>query len=298
MNQRRLRQNVPLFIMFVPVLLFYLIFKYVPMLGAVIAFKDYNFVDGILKSPWAGMKYFELLFSNAQTLNIIRNTLVLGLLTVLVGFPFPIIIAILLNEVRKMWFKKTVQTLIYLPHFFSWVIVGGIVVTLFAQESGVINHWLQQLTGDVYPFLYKPFSWITIFLGSGVWKEAGFGAIIYLAALANIDPSLYEAASIDGANKWRQIRHITLPGLSATIVLMLILSTGSVLEVGFEQVYVLKNATVNEIADVISTFIYRVGLQGAQFSLTTALGLFESIVALILILVANGIARRYGQGLW
>ncbi|WP_209971427.1 ABC transporter permease [Paenibacillus eucommiae] len=284
--------------MFVPVLLFYLIFKYVPMLGAVIAFKDYNFVDGILKSPWAGMKYFELLFSNAQTLNIIRNTLVLGLLTVLVGFPFPIIIAILLNEVRKMWFKKTVQTLIYLPHFFSWVIVGGIVVTLFAQESGVINHWLQQLTGDVYPFLYKPFSWITIFLGSGVWKEAGFGAIIYLAALANIDPSLYEAASIDGANKWRQIRHITLPGLSATIVLMLILSTGSVLEVGFEQVYVLKNATVNEIADVISTFIYRVGLQGAQFSLTTALGLFESIVALILILVANGIARRYGQGLW
>jgi len=298
LTKRKIRQNIPLFIMFMPVIIYYLVFHYVPMLGAVIAFKDYNFVDGILHSPWAGMKYFDLLFRNGQTLGIIRNTLVLGVLTIAVGFPFPIVIAILLNEVRKMWFKKSVQTLIYLPHFFSWVIVGGIVVTLFAQESGIVNHVVRLLTGDVYPFLYRSVSWIAIFLGSGIWKEAGFGAIIYLAALSNIDPSLYEAAGIDGANKWRKIIHVTLPGIAPTAVLMMILSTGSVLAVGFEQVYVLRNATVSDISDVISTFIYRVGLQRAQFSITTAMGLFESVVALIMVLTANRVARRFGQGLW
>lgn len=298
LRKLRFKQNVPLFIMFCPIIVYYLIFKYVPMLGTVIAFKHYRFADGILHSPWVGMKYFILLFDQYQTLQIIRNSLMLGVLTIVTGFPFPVILAILLNEVRNMWFKKTVQTLVYMPYFFSWVIVGGIVITLFSQDSGLINHWIQQAGGSVYPFLYKPLSWISVFLGSGIWKDTGFSAIIYLAALTTIDPSQYEAACIDGANKWRQIWHITLPGIRSTIVLMLILSTGSVLEVGFDKIYVLQNRVVSDVSEVISTYIFRVGLQGGQFSLTTALGLFESVVALALILTANGIARKFGQGLW
>jgi len=298
LQSRRFKQNIPLFVMFIPIIAFYLIFKYLPMLGTVIAFKNYNFIDGILNSPWAGMKYFTMLFDQQHTLKIIRNSLVLGVLTIVVGFPFPVILAILLNEVRKMWFKKTVQTLVYMPYFFSWVIVGGVTIALFSQDSGFINHWIQEWTGDVYPFLYRPISWISIFLGSGIWKETGFAAIIYLAALTMIDPSLYEAASIDGANKWRQIWHVTLPGIRTTIVLMLILATGSVMEVSFDKVYVLQNPVVSDVSDVISTYIYRIGVQGGQFSLTTALGLFESVVAFILILSANWVARKFDQGLW
>lgn len=294
----RFRKNIPLFIMFAPVILFYLLFKYLPMFGVVIAFKDYNFIQGIMNSPWAGWKHFRMLFDNPQSLEIIRNTFVLGLLSIFVGFPFPIILAILLNELRKLWFKRVVQTLVYLPHFFSWVIVGGIVVTLFAQESGFVNHLVQWAAGEAYPFLYKPGSWITIFLGAGVWKEAGFAAIIYLAALSSIDTSLYEAANIDGANKWRRIWHITLPGISSTIVIMFILSIGNVLEVGFDKVFVLQNPVVSDISEVISTYIYRIGIEGAQFSFTTALGLFESVVGLVLVLLTNRIARRFGQNLW
>ncbi|WP_209979603.1 ABC transporter permease [Paenibacillus eucommiae] len=284
--------------MFIPVIIFYLIFKYLPMLGVVIAFKDYNFIQGIMNSPWVGWKHFRILFDNPQSLEIIRNTFVLGLLTVFIGFPFPIILAILLNEVRRMWFKRIVQTLVYLPHFFSWVIVGGVVLTLFSQESGIVNHLLQRVTGEAYPFLYKSGSWIVIFLGSGIWKETGFAAIIYLAALSSIDTSLYEAAGIDGANKWKQIIHVTIPGIASTIVIMFILSIGSVLEVGFDKVFVLQNPVVSNISEVISTYIYRIGIEGAQFSFTAALGLFESVVGLVLVLLANRTARKFGQGLW
>ena len=212
---RRLRQNIPLFIMLLPVLAFYLIFKYIPMFGLVLAFKTYRFSEGILHSPWAGFTYFNQIFTNEQTILIIRNTLKLSLLNVIVGFPFPIIMAIMLNEARKMWYKRMVQTMVYLPHFFSWVIVGGIVLTLFAQEDGIVNNFLRHWTGDAFPFLYNNTSWITIFLGAGVWKEAGFGAIIYLAAISSIEPGLYEAASLDGAGKLKQIWHITLPGAEA-----------------------------------------------------------------------------------
>jgi putative aldouronate transport system permease protein len=295
---RAIKQNIPLFIMFLPVALFYIVFKYVPMLGIVIAFKDYNFFDGIVSSPWIGMDNFKALFQSTQSINIIRNTLLLSLLNIVIGFPFPIILALMLNEVRKMWFKKTVQTLVYLPHFLSWVIVGGMVVTIFAQESGVINKILGGLMGGPYPFLYKEASWIGIFLGSGIWKEAGFSAIIYLAALTSIDTSLYEASAIDGASKWRQTWHVTLPGIMPTIVLMLILAMGRVMEVGFDQIFVLQNRVVSNISEVISTYIYKNGLQGGQFSLTTALGLFESMVGFILVVGANSIARTFNRSLW
>ncbi|SDC07639.1 putative aldouronate transport system permease protein [Paenibacillus sp. UNCCL117] len=294
---RRFKQNVPLWIMFIPVAVFYIVFKYTPMLGLVIAFKNYTFYEGIWGSAWTGLQNFEHLFTQAQSVQIIRNTLLLSVLTVFVGFPFPIMLAIMMNEARKMWFKRTVQTLVYLPHFFSWVIVGGIVVTLFSQ-SGAVNALVEKLTGEAYPFLFREWSWIAVFLGSGIWKEAGFSAIIYLAALTTIDPSLYEASSMDGAGKWKQLWHVTLPGISSTIVLMLILAMGRVMEVGFDQVYVLQNSIVANISEVISTFIYQIGLQGGQFSLTAALGLFESLVGLVLVLITNAIAKRFNKGLW
>lgn len=292
------KQNIPLLIMFFPVIIYFLLFKYAPMFGVVIAFKQYNFFDGILGSPWVGMNNFELMFNNPQMVNVIRNTLFLSVLSIVVGFPFPIVLAILLNEVRYLVFKKSVQTLVYLPHFFNWVIVGGMIITLFSQESGFVNHLLRKVTGESFAFLYNEWSWIAIFTSSGIWKEAGFSAIIYLAAMTSIDPSLYESASIDGANKWRKIWHITIPGISSTIILLLVLSMGRIMEVGFDHVYVLQNQVVSNVSEVISTFIYKFGLKGAQFSLTAALGLFESVVGLILVVSANAIARKYEQGLW
>lgn len=296
--KRRFKENMPLLILFVPVLLFYVVFKYVPMFGAVMAFKDYNFADGILRSPWVGFRNFDILFNNPQTLNIIRNTFLLSVLSIVFGFPVPIILAILLNEVRKAWFKKWVQTLVYLPHFFSWVIVGGIVLTLFAEQTGFVNTALERLTGGTFPFLYDSSSWIAIFVGSGIWKEAGFSTIIFLAAITSIDPSLYEAASIDGANKWKQMMNVTLPGLSTTIILILILQMGNVMSVGFDPVYVLQNAGVYDVSEVISTYIYKVGIQGGQFSLTSAMGLFESVVGFVLVYATNLIARKFDRGLW
>jgi len=297
-KSRRFKQNIPLLIMFIPVLFFYAIFKYLPMGGLVIAFKDYNFADGVFGSPWVGLKNFQMLFTGSNTVNIIRNTFVLSILRIIFGFPAPIILAILLNEVRKSWFKKSIQTIIYMPHFFSWVIIGGIITNIFSQESGIINQFVKMIYGQPYPFMFKPLSWITIFIGSGIWKEAGFGTIIYLAALTGIDPSLYEATAIDGANKWKQIWHVTLPGIKPTIATLFILSTGRVMEVGFDHVFMLQNSAVNNIADVISTYIYRVGLQGAKFSITTAMGMFESLVGLVLVLFSNWIARKSGESLW
>ncbi|MFM9277818.1 ABC transporter permease [Paenibacillus jiagnxiensis] len=295
---KRFRQNIPLFLMLIPGILYYVIFRYLPMGGLVIAFKDYNFRDGILSSPWVGLKYFKILFQSDATLQIIWNTLELSILNLIFGFPAPIIIAIALNEVRKRWLKRWIQTIIYLPHFLSWVIVAGLVLTLFSIDGGTLNKLLEQWGMEPVPFLYRIESWVAIFIGSGMWKEMGFGAIIYLAALSSIDPSLYESAALDGAGKMRQIWHITLPGLRPTIILLLILGMGRLMEVGFDQVYNLQNPTVLEKAEVISTYVYKVGLQKAQFSLTTAMGLFESVVGLVLLLSANALARKFDQGLF
>lgn len=297
-NAHLVKQNIPLYGMLALPLLFYIVFKYFPMFGLVIAFKKYNLLDGVLQSPWVGMDNFRALFSSPLTLSIIRNTLVLSLLSIFIAFPFPILLAVLLNEVRKQWFKKYVQTITYLPHFFSWVIVGGLVVVLFAEGSGFINALLERWFGHTYPFLYRELSWMGIFVSSGIWKETGFSAIIFLAVISSIDPALYESAAIDGANKWKQIVHITLPGIASTIVLMLILSMGNVMEVGFDRVYVLQNGAVASISEVISTYIFRVGIQGGQYSLTAAMGLFESVVGLTFVVLSNSLARRFGQQLW
>ncbi|MBO9605323.1 MAG: sugar ABC transporter permease [Paenibacillaceae bacterium] len=297
-SKRLLRQNIPLYIMFLPVIAFFVIFKYVPMLGLVIAFKKYSFIKGIWGSPWVGLDMFKMIADNHAMLVIIRNTFLLSGLSIAIGFPIPILLALMLNEARRAFFRRTIQTFVYLPHFLNWVIIGGIIVTVFSQSTGTINHVMEWATGSTYPFLYKDASWVSIYVASGVWKEAGWSAIIYLAALTSIDPSLYEAANIDGANKWQQIRRITIPGILPTIVIMLILKIGHLMEVGFDQVYVLQNNAVAEISEVISTFMYKIGIQQAQFSLASAMGLFESIVGLVFVIAANAIARRFGQGLW
>lgn len=284
--------------MILPVLAFYIIFKYIPMGGLVIAFKSYNFADGIWGSPWVGWKNFELLFTTSNTIQIIWNTFWLSFLNLLIGFPIPIVLALMINEIRRSWFKKWIQTIVYLPHFFSWVIVSGIVLTLFATDNGSINKVLELFSVETRSFLYDSFSWTAIFVGSGVWKEMGFSTIIFLAALTTIDPSLYESASMDGATKFRQIWHITLPGIRHTIILLLILAMGRVMEVGFDQVYNLQNDAVAGVSEVISTYIYKMGLQQAQFSITTAMGLFESVIAFVLVIGVNRIARKFDQGLF
>ncbi|WP_163853592.1 ABC transporter permease [Paenibacillus elgii] len=298
LQRKRLKQNVPLILMFIPVIAFFVAFRYIPILGNVIAFKQYNLMQGIWGSPWVGLDNFKIIFSNPQTIQIVKNTFLLSFFGIVIGFPFPILVAVMLNEVRRMWWKKTVQTLLYLPHFFSWVIIGGIVVTLFGSQAGVVNALLEQWTGAKYPFLYQAGSWLTIFFGSSVWKEAGFGAIIYLAAMSSIDPHLYEAASMDGASKLRQIWHITLPGIVPTATIMLILSMGRVMDVGFDPIYNLQNAVVSDVSNVISTYIYTIGIQNGLYSLTTSMGLFESVIGLILVVGANRIARKFNQSLW
>ncbi|WP_241242713.1 ABC transporter permease [Paenibacillus whitsoniae] len=284
--------------MLLPVFAFYVLFKYWPMGGLIIAFKSYNLGDGILHSPWVGFDNFKQLFSTPNTLEIIWNTFWLSFLSLVFGFPVPIILAVMLNEIRRAWYKKWIQTIVYLPHFFSWVIVSGIVLSLFATDYGTINKVLKLFSIEPITFLYESKSWVTIFVGSGVWKEMGFSTIIYLAALTTIDPSLYESASMDGATKFRQIWHITLPGIRHTIILLLILAMGRIMEVGFDQVYNLQNSAVADVSEVISTYIYKMGLGNAQFSLTTAMGLFESVISCSLVLIANRIARKFDQALF
>ncbi|MCU6791633.1 MULTISPECIES: sugar ABC transporter permease [Paenibacillus] len=293
------KSNIPLWCMFVPVLLYFIIFKYAPMGGIIIAFENYNLRQGMLHSPWAGLTYFEMLWRSPEFFRIFRNTLLLSILGFVIGFPFPIMLAVLLNELRRLWYKKLVQTLVYLPHFISMVIVTGIIVTVFAS-NGIVNEVLKTVFGqtEAYPFLYQVSSWLMIYFGSAIWQEAGFSAIIYLAALSAIDPHLYESAAMDGASKWKQIWHITLPGIRGTIIILLILHMGKLIDVGFDKVYMLSNAAVSDVADVFSTYIYRVGLQGGQFSITAALGLFESVIGLILVLSTNALARKFDRGLF
>lgn len=289
-----------LYIFLFPFLIYFVIFKYVPMLGTVMAFQDFKFSTGFFGSEWVGLEHFRRLFTGNNFSMILRNTLFLNIASVIFGFPVPIILAIFLNEVRCRWFKKLTQSIMYLPHFMSWVVLGGILIELFSPSTGVINMILNRVfhVEPIY-FMGSNFWWPIIFVISGIWQGAGWGTIVYLAAITGIDPELYEAASIDGAGKGKQILHITLPCLSSTIVIMLILRMGSMMDVGFEQVYVMMNAKVREVSEVISTYVYRVGIEGAQYSYTTAIGLFQSVVSCILVFTTNTIARKInGSGLW
>ncbi|MDF2835338.1 MAG: protein lplB [Paenibacillus sp.] len=296
----RLKRDRHLYMMLLPVIGFYVVFKYVPMAGEIIAFKDYRLGDGILGSEWVGFRHFQSLFASIDFWRVLRNTLVLNVYSLVFGFPVPIVLALLLGEVRKEWYKRTVQNLLYLPHFISWVVLGGIFISLLSPSTGIVNWLLRQAFG-IEPIYFMADSgwWPIVYTLSGIWREAGWGTILYLAAMAAIDPQLYEAARIDGASKLRQIWHITLPGIRGTIAILLVLRMGNMLDVGLEQTLILQNQSVLDVADVISTYVYRVGLQNMNYSYTTALGLFQSAVGLVLVIGVNRITRLFGErGLW
>lgn len=278
---------------------YFLIFKYVPMYGAAIAFQDYSIFQGVTGSRWIGFDNFRELFAMSQFYQVVRNTLLLNFLDLFFSFPAPIILALLLNELRAIWFKKVAQTILYLPHFISWIIIGGLVYQMFATKGGLVNNLIEHLGLPALPFLTEKNHWLLVYLGTGIWQSAGWGTIIYLAALTGINKELYEAAEVDGAGRWKKVWHITLPGIRSTIVVMLIMQLGHIMTIGFERPFVMGNPLVMDYAEVISTFVYKAGLQSAQFSLATAMGLFQALVGLIFVVLANTIAKRFGeQGLW
>lgn len=284
-----------LYIMVIPGMIYFLVFKYFPLLGSIIAFKDYNIFKGFMASDWVGLKWFEQFFTYPNLKRLLVNTLMISLYQIIFTFPAPIILALLLNEVKNMVFKRVVQTIVYLPHFLSWTIVFGFVYMLLSVQTGFVNQAIVSMGGAPVNFLQKAEYFRTIIISSGIWKEMGWSAIIFLAAIAGINPSLYEAAKIDGANRWKQMLHVTLPGLKPTIVIMLILKLGQILQIGFEQPYVMGNPLVYGISDVISTYIYKVGILQSQFSLTTAMGLFQSLIGLIMIVGANKLIKKMGE---
>jgi len=282
-----------------PGILYMLLFNYAPMYGIVLAFKDFNILKGIMNSPWAGTKHFEKLFSDPYFLTVTWNTLKISLLRLLFGFPLPIILALLLNEVRLKMFKRTIQTVIYLPHFISWVVIAGILRVLLTTDNGFVNQVVESLGYESIPFLTSNAYFVPMLIISDILKEAGWGTIIYLAALAGIDPEQYEASMIDGANRYHRLRYITLPGISVAISIMLILSLSGILNAGFDQIFNLYNPLVYASADIIDTYVYRIGLLEGKYSLATALGLFKSVIALILIIIANKVAKMLGgTGIW
>jgi putative aldouronate transport system permease protein len=297
---KRILQDKSLYAMLLPVVAFYLLFKYSPMVGEIIAFKNYRFIDGIFGSDWVGLKHFRMLFASTDFWRVLRNTLLLNVYSLTFGFPVPVLLALMLNEIRMEGFKRVIQNLLYIPHFISWAVLGGILIAMLSPSTGVINLILHHVFGmePIY-FMANSGWWPVAYTLSSIWREAGWGTILYLAAMAAIDPQLYEAAKIDGANKIRQIWHITLPGIRSTIAILLILRMGSMMDVGLEQTLSLQNDSVLDVADVISTYVYRIGLQNMNYSYTTALGLFQSVIGLILVVSVNKIIRSFGErGLW
>ena len=291
-----------LYVMLFLPLLYLLIFKYFPMVYVQIAFKKYSIVQSVWEMPWAknhGFEYFIKAFSNNDFKYALKNTLVLNILDLIFGFPAPILFALILNELCFVRYKKVVQTIAYMPHFLSWVIIYSLALQLLAPNAGLINMVIQRFGGEAIPFLNDEAHWIRSYIGFGIWQNFGWGSIIYLAAIAGINPELYEAASVDGAGRFRKIWHITLPGIKPTIVVLLIMSLGNILGGGFDRPFAFQNNLVMRVADVIATYVYRVGIKGLQFSLTTAVGLFQSVVGVIFLLLANWLSRKLGErGIW
>ncbi len=288
-----------LLIMLLPCLLYFIIFKYLPMYGIILAFKEYRFIDGVFGSPWNGIQNFVDLFTGRDFPKAFRNTIIISFYKLVFGFPAPIILAILLNELRVILFKKFVQTLSYLPHFLSWVVLAGIFMEIFSPTRGVVNYIITSLGGDAI-FFFGDKNWFrTLLVSTEVWKGVGWGSIIYLAALSGIDPSLYEAAIVDGANRWKQMIHITLPSLIPVITIMFIFAVGGIINDDFDQVFNFYNPAVYEVGDVLSTYTYRIGITEMQYGLATASGLFINVIAFVLIIITNTIVKRFSDyGIW
>lgn len=269
------------------------------MAGYVIAFKHYNIFQGLWASEWAGWHYFKELGNVPNFWTIVRNTIMLNVYALIFGFPAPIILALMLNEVRLKLFKRVSQSLLYIPHFMSWIVLSGIIYNLLSPTYGSINTVIRAIGLEEIYFMVDKAWWVTVYVGSGIWQEAGWGTIIYLAAMSSIDPSLYEAAEIDGGGRFRKIWHVTLPGIAPTITILLILSIGNMATIGFEKIFALQNAAVLEVAQVISTFIYSYGLLQGNYSIATAVDTADSVINLLLVLGANKLAHVFGrEGLW
>ncbi|MBB6732619.1 ABC transporter permease [Cohnella zeiphila] len=286
------RRNWQLYALLVLPLAYFAIFKYGPMYGIVIAFQDFNLFKGVAGSDWVGLDVFREVFGMSSFYKALRNTFLLNLLDLAVSFPAPIVLALLLNELRGKRFKKFAQTTLYLPHFLSWVIIGGIMYQVFATNTGIVNLLLGRLGMAPIPFLTDKYDWLLTYLAVGVWQSAGWGTIIYLAAIAGINKELHEAAAVDGAGRLRRMRSVTLPGIRSTIVVLLVLKIGEIVQIGFDRPYVLGNVSVNDFSEVISTFVYKTGIQTADFSTATAVGLFQAVVGIALLLASNYAAKK------
>lgn len=303
MEKRRIRSQFVkdilrdrwMYFLLLPGVLYFVIFKYLPMAGLVMAFQDYKPHLGFLESPWVGLKHFERFFTEPQFWMLFRNTLLLAVYNLVFFFPLPIVLALMLNEVRKEMFKRFVQTIVYLPHFVSWVVAVGIFYVLFTTEGGVVNEFIARLGMEKIPFLLSEEWFRTMIVSQSIWKEAGWGTIIFLAALSGVDLQLYEAARMDGAGRWRQLWHITLPAIRSTIVILFILRLGSFLDTGFEHIFLMLNSMNREVGEVFDTYVYLKGLTQAQYSYSAAVGMFKSLVGLVLVIGANRLAKKMGE---
>ena len=292
---RDIKRAKYLYIMIAPIVVYLIVFKYLPMGGIVIAFKDFKLGRGILGSEWVGLKNFHELFRSPDFKLILRNSIMLNVYLVVFTFPIPVILALLLNELRAPRFKRVIQSILYLPHFISWVVMSGILIAMLSPSSGVVNRIIMFLGGEPIYFMADKTWWVITFVASSVWKEAGWGTIIFLAAISGIDMEQYEAARIDGANRFQQVWHITLPAILPTVSIMLILRMGSMMDVGFEHVYTLQNSYVRSVSDVFSVYVFRIGIERLRFSYTSAIGLFQSVVNLIILLGTNFLAKKVSE---
>ncbi|SFL73633.1 putative aldouronate transport system permease protein [Paenibacillus sp. 1_12] len=290
-----IRRDKYLYMLILPGVVFFIIFKYFPMWGIIIAFQEYSPYAGVWNSEWVGLEHFIRFFSNPDFILLFRNTMVISLLNLVFFFPLPIVLSLLLNEVNNKFFKSVIQSIVYLPHFLSWVIIVGISFLLLSQSSGIVNMMIASIGLPKYDFLTNTDTFWGMLVLQNIWKETGWGTIIILAAITAVDPQLYEAAKIDGANRWLQAWHVTLPGIRSVILILLILRLGHIMDVGFEQVFLMNNGAVAQYADVFETYVYRNGIQSGQFSYSTAVGLFKSLVGLVLVIVANKLAKKIGE---
>lgn len=298
-RKKMIKMHWQLYLILILPLIYVIIFRYVPIFGAQIAFKDYMVRDGILGSKLVGLKYFELFFKSPHFTRLIRNTLSLSVYSLIAGFPLPIILALLLNEVRNRTFKKTVQMVTYAPYFISMVVMVSMLMQFLAPRTGIINQLIFALTSKNTHLMAKPEYFKSLYVWSGIWQMTGYSSIIYIAALAGIDPTLYEAATVDGATKLQKIIHIDLPGIMPTAVIILIMNIGRLMNVGFEKVYLMQNSLNLSSSEIIATYVYKIGLVGGQFSFSTAVGLFNSVVNLALLVMVNQLAKKAGgNSLW
>jgi len=292
----RIKKHLPLYIMLIPCIASFIIFKYLPMVGLVLAFKEYKFNMGILRSPWVGLRYFKNFFLSYDAPRMIRNTVIIGVIKTILEFPFPIILALMLNEVRNEKYKKITQTISYLPNFISWVIIVTMLQRILAPDNGLLNQFKALFGGDssTYYLMEEKYFLPIVFL-SDLWKNIGWNSIIYLAAIVGIDPTLYEAARIDGANKWREIWNVTLPGIRSTVGVLFIMGVGGIISSGYDQIYLLRTPGNMSLADTLDVYVVRVGLSGGQYGYGTAIGMIQGIVGLILVLICNKLSRKYTE---